>query len=113
MSSGALELIDDYGEQFASGKWHDPLLRVLAAPDLDRLSYALAHNFGDTLRRSREHYYRKIERGEQPAAGGSGIVSPHERVTFRHQIAADDIAPDALPRVLLRDGFIAPGSAGP
>jgi hypothetical protein len=71
-------------------------------------SYALAHNFGDTLRRSREHYYRKIERGEQRVAGGSGIASAHDRVDFRHQIAAADIVADALPRVLFRDGFIAP-----
>ncbi len=71
-------------------------------------SYALAHNFGDTLRRSREHYYRKIERGEQRVAAGSGIASVHDRVDFRHQIAAEDIVPDALPRVSFRDGFIAP-----
>jgi hypothetical protein len=70
-------------------------------------SYALAHNFGDTLRRSREHYYRKIERGEQRVAGG-GIASAHDRVDFRHQIAADDIVPDALPRVLFCDRVIAP-----
>jgi len=35
-----LEQIEDYGEQFASGNWRDPLLRLLAAPDLDRISAA-------------------------------------------------------------------------
>lgn len=71
-------------------------------------SYALAHNFGDTLRRSREHYYRKIERSEQRVAEGGGIASPHDRVAFRHQIAPGDTVPDTLPRVILRDSFIAP-----
>ena len=75
-------------------------------------SYRLAHNFGDTLRRSREHYYDKIERGAQRDAGGgssgSGIASAHDRVDFRHEIAAADIVPDALPRVLFCDRFIAP-----
>lgn len=35
-----LDQIDDYGEQFASGDWRDPLLRLLAAPDLDRITAA-------------------------------------------------------------------------
>jgi hypothetical protein len=75
-------------------------------------SYRLAHNFGDTLRRSREHYYDKIERGGQrDARGGSsghGIASAHDRVDFRHEIAAADIVPDALPRVLFCDRFVTP-----
>ena len=33
-----LDQLEDYGEQFASGNWRDPLLRLLAAPDLDRLA---------------------------------------------------------------------------
>ena len=33
-----LDQLEDYGEQFASGNWRDPLLRLLAAPDLDRLT---------------------------------------------------------------------------
>ena len=75
-------------------------------------SYRLAHNFGDTLRRSHEHYHDKIERGGQRDAGGGssarGIASAHDRVDFRHEIAAGDIVPDALPRVLFCDRFIAP-----
>jgi alpha-amylase/alpha-mannosidase (GH57 family) len=35
-----LDQIEDYGEQFASGNWRDPLLRLLAAPDLERLTAA-------------------------------------------------------------------------
>ena len=71
-------------------------------------SYALAHNFADTLRRSREHYYDKIERGAQRVPGASGIASAHDRVAFRHQIAAEDLVSDALPRVLFCDRYIAP-----
>jgi len=32
-----LEQIDDYAQQFASGSFRDPLLRMLATPDLDRI----------------------------------------------------------------------------
>ncbi|MBI3053707.1 MAG: glycoside hydrolase [Betaproteobacteria bacterium] len=35
-----LDQIEDYGEQFASGNWRDPLLRLLAAPDFNRLAAA-------------------------------------------------------------------------
>ena len=33
-----LDQLEDYSEQFASGNWRDPLLRLLAAPDLARLA---------------------------------------------------------------------------
>jgi alpha-amylase/alpha-mannosidase (GH57 family) len=33
-----LDQLEDYGEQFASGDWRDPLLRLLAEPDLNRLT---------------------------------------------------------------------------
>ncbi len=33
-----LDQIEDYGEQFTSGVWRDPLLRLLAEPDLDRIT---------------------------------------------------------------------------
>ena len=32
-----LDQLEDYGEQFATGRWRDPLLRLLAEPDLGRL----------------------------------------------------------------------------
>jgi alpha-amylase/alpha-mannosidase (GH57 family) len=35
-----LEQIEDYAQQFASGRFRDPLLRMLAAPDLDRIDEA-------------------------------------------------------------------------
>ena len=33
-----LDQLEDYAAQFASGQLRDPLLRVLAAPDLDKIS---------------------------------------------------------------------------
>ncbi|MCM2290383.1 MAG: glycoside hydrolase family 57 protein [Sulfuritalea sp.] len=35
-----LEQIEDYAQQFASGRFRDPLLRLLATPDLDRIGEA-------------------------------------------------------------------------
>ncbi len=35
-----LDQIEDYARQFASGEFRDPLLRMLATPDLDRISDA-------------------------------------------------------------------------
>jgi alpha-amylase/alpha-mannosidase (GH57 family) len=35
-----LEQIEDYAQQFASGEFRDPLLRMLATPDLERISDA-------------------------------------------------------------------------
>ena len=35
-----LEQVEDYAQQFASGKFRDPLLRMLATPDLDRIGEA-------------------------------------------------------------------------
>jgi hypothetical protein len=68
--------------------------------------YRLRHNFGDTLARRPEHYYRKI-RDHRPTEGehhdGAGIVSAHDRVNFRHPISAADLDPDALPRALFID----------
>ena len=80
---------------------------LAALHELD--SYPLAHNFADTLRRSREHYHSKIEGGgvSRGAAGG-GIASPHDRVDFRHDVTFEDVIPDALPRVLFCDSYTAP-----
>ncbi|HYO27997.1 MAG TPA: alpha-amylase/4-alpha-glucanotransferase domain-containing protein, partial [Azonexus sp.] len=62
-------------------------------------SYALAHNFGDTLRRYHEHYHDKI--GKAPTEHqGEGIASAHDVIRFKHPVAPEDIVPDALPRAL-------------
>jgi alpha-amylase len=65
-------------------------------------SYALAHNFGDTLRRYHEHYHDKI--GKAPTEHhGEGIASAHDVIRFKHPVAPEDIVPDVLPRALCLD----------
>ena len=68
-------------------------------------SYALKHNFGDTLRRQAEHYYRRIHQSGDHAHGhdGAGIASAHERTSFKHKIDASDMAADGHERGLFMD----------
>ena len=67
-------------------------------------AYRLRHNFGDTLARRAEHYYRKIREGSQgPQHSGEGIASAHDRVNFRHPVAPEDLNPDPVPRSLCID----------
>jgi hypothetical protein len=74
-----------------------------AVHELD--AYALFHNFGDTLARRPEHYYRKIRdhRASQDEHHGAGIASAHDRVNFRHPVSAEDLTADPLARVLFID----------
>jgi alpha-amylase/alpha-mannosidase (GH57 family) len=72
-------------------------------------SYALAQNFGDTLRRHREHYHRLAVSGASNERRGGGIASAHDRVAFRHAISAADIAPDSEPRDVARDTWTPQG----
>lgn len=74
-------------------------------------SYALKHNFGDTLRRQVEHYYEHLHRsGSGFQHNGAGIASAHERVSFKHKIDAADLEADDHMRSLFVDrlngGFI-------
>ena len=62
-------------------------------------SYALCHNFGDTLRRYPEHYHAKIDSGPS-AHAGEGIASAHDIVRFKHPVGAEDVVPDTLPRAV-------------
>ncbi len=77
-------------------------------------SYALCHNFGDTLTQRDEHYYKKLTQGAEPASnmGDAGIVSAHDRVAYKHAVIAADVVPDARPRRLFMDSWTRPdGSA--
>lgn len=77
---------------------------LAAIGELD--AYPLRHNFGDTLTRQNEHYYRKIHLQDQHAAhDGSGIASAHDRVSFKHEIGPEDLVLDHLPRALFLDSF--------
>lgn len=67
-------------------------------------SYPLRHNFGDTLRRYREHYHERI--GQAPSEHrGDGIASAHDIVRCKHPIAPEDVVPDALPRAICLDAL--------
>ena len=76
-------------------------------------SYALKHNFGDTLKRQTEHYYEQIFRSGSGGSqhSGDGIASAHERVSFKHTIGAADLEADDHARSLFVDrlngGYVA------
>jgi 4-alpha-glucanotransferase len=69
-------------------------------------SYALRHNFGDTLRRTREHYHSRLTELKETQHAGSGIASAHDRVQFKHDIGPADLAVDARPRAILVDSWL-------
>ncbi len=66
-------------------------------------AYAFGHNFGDTLRRHSEHYYRKLGRAPAAATASGGIPSAHDRIDFKHDIFPQDTVPDAAPRAIFVD----------
>ena len=69
-------------------------------------SYPLRHNFGDSLMRQTEHYYRKIHlRDEHGQHAGTGIASAHDRIAFKHEILPQDLATDVRPRGLFVDSL--------
>lgn len=70
--------------------------------------YPLSYNLADTLARQEEHYYRRISadnknRTGNQAASHGGILSPHERMTFKHDVNFADLQPDPFPRGLFLD----------
>ena len=85
-----------------------------AASVVELDSYALAQNFGDTLRRHAEHYHRKALAAGGSQHAGEGIASAHDRVTFKHPVGPDDLATDAHGRTIFRDAWVdADGAAHP
>jgi hypothetical protein len=90
---------------------HNALLQVVIKLDGSASisefdAYQLSHNFGDTLRRQPEHYFRKIESSHASHHSGDGIASPHERVAYKHEISAEDMVSDAHGQTLFRDGIV-------
>ncbi len=75
-------------------------------------SYALGHNFGDTLRQHDEGYYDKLRAAlgmdGHPHAHGEGVASAHDRIAFRHDIVPEDLEPDSRPRGMFEDCWYAP-----
>jgi hypothetical protein len=111
MSRPALEQVDldldGADEVFLHGPELQAVVRVdghAAVIELD--SYALAHNFGDTLRRSEEHYHRKAAAAQGSQHQGEGIASAHDRVAFKHEIEPGDLATDATGRGMFHDAWI-------
>ncbi len=68
-------------------------------------AYQLNHNFGDTLRCQVEHYYQKMQLGAHspPNLETTGIASAHDRISYKHQIAAEDTEADDHPKSLFVD----------
>jgi len=90
---------------------HNDTLQIVVRDDADAAiiefdAYALRHNFGDTLRRRDEHYYRKMAHGEHAHVQGDGIASAHDRVRFKHAITPTDLEADRRPRALFVDQWI-------
>ncbi len=68
-------------------------------------AYLLGHNFGDTLRRQPEHYFRKIASRHATQHDGGGVASAHDRVAFKHHISAQDMVADEHAQTLFRDAY--------
>ncbi len=73
-------------------------------------AYALNHNFADTLSRQEEHYHRKVVLNRPSGHQAQGIVSPHERVSFKHDILPEDMILDTHRRTLFQDRLRPAGS---
>ncbi len=69
-------------------------------------AYFLRHNFGDTLARQSEHYYRDMHLDHEGRHEGGGIANPHERVSFKHHITPADLELDDVQRMLFLDSLV-------
>jgi alpha-amylase len=70
-------------------------------------SYVCAHNFGDSLRLTEEAYHAGIGQSDTTTATADGIASAHDRVAYVHPVTAQDVVPDARPRGIFVDTWIA------
>jgi alpha-amylase/alpha-mannosidase (GH57 family) len=97
--------LDGFDEIFIGNESLQAVLRDDGHGAIHELdAYRLRHNFGDTLARRTEHYYRKIREGAQGHEhSGDGIASAHDRVRFRHPVSPEDLVPDAIPRAMFVD----------
>ena len=101
--------VDGFDELVLQNGELQAIVRLDGAASIVELdSYALAQNFGDTLRRQAEHYHRKADAGRSQH-GGEGIASAHDRVSFKHEIGPADLAVDAFPRAMFRETWIDAG----
>jgi 4-alpha-glucanotransferase/alpha-amylase len=98
---------DGHDELFLHNEEVQAVVRLDGSATLCELdAYALAHNFGDTLRRHAEHYHRRILGGWTPPKHASGIASAHDRFGVKHVIAAEDLQLDTRAHALFHDAWI-------
>ncbi|MBU6460212.1 MAG: DUF1926 domain-containing protein [Proteobacteria bacterium] len=69
--------------------------------------YDLDHNLADTLSRKQEHYYRKMLL--QKNVAHEGIVSAHDRISFKDEITPEDMVEDSFLRTSFRDSCFVSG----
>lgn len=101
--------LDGQDELFLHNDQLQAVVRLDGSASLCELdAYALSHNFGDTLARQDEHYYRKIHLGQAAhhAHTGEGIASAHDRISFKHEIRPEDLAVDGHWRAIFRDAWL-------
>ena len=97
---------DGVDELFLSTQALQAVIRLDGRAELIELdAYALAHNFGDTLRRHAENYHRAIAAGQRRDAPAEGIASAHDRLAFRHPVDPADLVPDPRARTLFTDAL--------
>lgn len=99
----ALETTDVDMDGVGELLYHNHALQLIIRPEpgaavVEWDCYALRHNLGDTLARRDEAYYDKIHHGTiAHEAPSEGIASAHDRVSFKTDISAEDLTPDATP----------------
>jgi hypothetical protein len=101
--------LDGQDELFLHNDMLQAVIRLDGSASLCELdAYALGHNFGDTLARQTEHYFRKMHLGDAAhhAHPGEGIASAHDRVSFKHEILPQDLDVDAHWRSSFRDAWL-------
>lgn len=95
---------DGHKELFLHNETMQAVINLDATATVRELdSYALLHNFADTLRRQPEHYRRKIQSGEATHTATEGITSAHDRVSFKSLILPSDLAIDTQGKALFHD----------
>ena len=99
---------DGHDEVFLHNAMLQAVVKLDGSASLSEFdSYQLHQNFGDTLRRQLEHYFRKIESSHATHLHeGSGIVSAHDRVAFKDKITAKDLMADSHAQTLFRDSLL-------
>lgn len=98
--------LDGNEELFLQNGKLQAVLRLDGSASICELdSYKLAHNFADTLARQTEYYHRKVHASSEHGYSGEGIANPHERVMYKHEIFAEDLATDSHGLTLFRDSW--------